>query len=97
MSTTQATPSKARLHGLLIFAGSLVAGLGVYWLIFHFLAGAGKTRLPAYPLALPLVGMMIGALELITGAPIAQIDQGWQRLPGYVQAPVAIVGSRCQP
>ena len=37
--------------------------------------------------------MMIGALELVTGAPIGEVDQSWQRLPAYVQAPIAIVGS----
>ncbi len=82
-----------RMRGFLILAGSLVAGAGVYWLLFDFLAGAGRVRLPAYPLALPLVGILIGTLELITGVPIRQLDEGWQTLPGYVKAPVAIVGS----
>jgi hypothetical protein len=92
LATTD-VPTSARRHGLLVFSGSLIAAVAVYWLLFHFLTGSGTARLPAYPLALPLVGMMIGALELITGAPISQIDKGWQRLPVYVQAPVAIVGS----
>jgi hypothetical protein len=82
-----------RMRGFLILAGSLVAGAGVYWLLFDFLAGAGRVRLPAYPLALPLVGILIGTLELLTGVPIRRLDEGWQKLPGYVKAPVAIVGS----
>jgi hypothetical protein len=61
--------------------------------LFDFLAGAGRVRLPAYPLALPLVGILIGTLELITGVPIRRLDEGWQKLTGYVKAPVAIVGS----
>ena len=39
------------------------------------------------------MGILIGTLELITGVPIRQLDEGWQKLPGYVKAPVAIVGS----
>ncbi len=58
-----------RMRGFLILAGSLVAGAGVYWLLFDFLAGAGRVRLPAYPLALPLVGILIGTLELLTCVP----------------------------
>src|SRR5262245_55415443 len=92
MSTTQPATSNARLHGLVVFVVSLVAGLGAYWFLFHFLPGTGTARLPAYPLALPLAGLMVGALEMLTGAPIAKIDQGWQRLPVYVQAPVALFG-----
>lgn len=83
-----------RMRGFLILAGSLVAGAGVYWLLFHFLADAhGRVRLPVYPLALPLVGLVIGSLEWMTGVPIRRLDEGWQKLPGYVRAPVAIVGS----
>jgi ABC-type branched-subunit amino acid transport system permease subunit len=81
----------ARMRGLLIFAGSLVVGLGAYWLVFHVLSKQTATILQ-YPLALPLVGMLIGALELITGVPIQHLDEGWQKLPGYVQTPVALVG-----
>ena len=82
-----------RLRGLLVLAGSLVAGFGVYWLLFHVLADPRGTRFYAYPLALPLVGMAIGTMELITGVPIQRLDEGWQKLPAYVKAPLAIVGS----
>ena len=82
-----------RMRGFLILAGSLVAEAGVYWLVFHVLAGARGLRYFAYPLALPLVGIVVGGLEWMTGVPIRHIDEGWQKLPGYVRAPVAIVGS----
>ncbi len=83
-----------RIRGLLIVAGSLVAGAGVYWLIFHVLGNArAPVRVAAYPLALPLLGTMVGTLELITGVPIRNLDQGWQKLPGYVRVPLALVGS----
>jgi hypothetical protein len=83
-----------RTRGLLILAGSLVAGAGVYWLIFNVFANASHTtRVAAYPLALPLVGMAVGSLELATGVPIQRLDEGWQKIPGYVRIPVAIVGS----
>src|SRR5262245_12063564 len=82
-----------RTHGLMLFAGSAVAGVAGYWFLFHFLAGAsGHVRLPAYPLALPLVGTLVGLLETVTGSPIKEIDQGWQRLPVYVKVPVGLVG-----
>jgi peptidoglycan/LPS O-acetylase OafA/YrhL len=80
-----------RTRGLLIFLGSLVAGVGAYWLVFHFLS-KGLAQILQYPLALPLVGMLIGALELITGVPIQRLDEGWQKLPAYVKAPVGLIG-----
>lgn len=83
-----------RMRGFLILMGSLVAGAGVYWLIFHWLADArGPVRVAVYPLALPLVGILIGALELATGVPVRRLDEGWQKLPGYVRTPLAIIGS----
>ena len=33
-----------RMRGFLILAGSLVAGAGVYWLVFHVLADARGLR-----------------------------------------------------
>ena len=80
-----------RTRGFLIFLGSLVAGIGAYWLVFHFLSKFWAQVLQ-YPLALPLVGLLIGALELITGVPIKRLDEGWQSLPAYVKAPVGLLG-----
>ena len=80
-----------RTRGFLIFLGSLVAGVGAYWLVFHVLT-KNLAQILQYPLALPLVGMFIGALELITGMPIHRLDEGWQKLPAYVKALVGLVG-----
>ena len=80
-----------RMRGFLILLGSLVAGAGAYWLVFHFLS-KNWAQILQYPLALPLVGMLIGALELITGMPINRLDEGWQKLPAYVKAPVGLIG-----
>jgi len=80
-----------RTRGFLIFLGSLVVGVGAYWLVFHVLT-KNWAQILQYPLALPLVGMLIGALELITGVSINRLDEGWQRLPAYVKAPVGLVG-----
>jgi hypothetical protein len=82
-----------RMRGFLIFAGSLVVGGAGYWLLFRYLTGPhGEVRLPAYPLALPLVGVVIGLLEWVTGLPMSRIDEGWQRLPWYGKVPVALFG-----
>ena len=81
-----------RTRGLLIFLGSLVAGLGAYGLIFHVLSAHGAQILQ-YPLALPLFGMLLGGLELVTGVPINRLDEGWQKLPGYVRAPLSLGGA----
>lgn len=80
-----------RTRGLLIFLASLAGGVGAYWLVFHFLSKAWANVLQ-YPLALPLVGMLVGALESITGVPIKRLDEGWQKLPAYVKAPVGLIG-----
>jgi hypothetical protein len=83
-----------RTRGFLTFLASAIAGVAGYWLLFHFLSGAqASVRLPAYPLALPIVGVIIGLLEWITGLPIRKIDEGWQRFPMYVQVPVGLIGA----
>jgi hypothetical protein len=82
----------ARTRGFLIFSVSLVLGLGAYWLVFHVLS-KGAAKVLQYPLALPLFGMLVGALELTTGTPINRLDEGWQKLPAYVKAPVGLVGA----
>ena len=45
-----------------------------------------------YPLALPIVGLLAGGLELITGVPIQRLNESWQRLPGYAQGAIGLVG-----
>jgi ABC-type branched-subunit amino acid transport system permease subunit len=81
-----------RTRGLLLFLGSLVAGLGAYALIFHVLSKHWADILQ-YPLALPLFGVLVGALELVTGVPINRLDEGWQTVPGYVRTPVSLGGA----
>ena len=81
-----------RTRGLLLLLGSLVAGLGAYALIFHVLSKNSADML-RYPLALPLVGVLVGALEFGTGVPINRLDDGWQKIPGYVRVPVSLFGA----
>ena len=81
-----------RMRGLLILLGSLVVGLGAYALVFHVGLSSGLARIARYPLALPLFGILVGALELTTGAPINRLDEGWQKLPAYVKAPIGLIG-----
>jgi hypothetical protein len=80
-----------RARGFVTLFASLVVGVGAYWLVFHVLPPFWAKVLQ-YPLALPLVGILIGALELITGVPINRLDEGWQKLPAYVKAPVGLIG-----
>lgn len=80
-----------RVRGLLILMGSVAGWLVLYWLLFHVMGGAGKVRVPAYPLALPLIGMVVGLVELATGVPFAQVADAWQRLPRWLQVPLGFV------
>jgi ABC-type branched-subunit amino acid transport system permease subunit len=81
-----------RTRGLLLLLGSLVAGLGAYALIFHVLTKFWADALQ-YPLALPLVGVLVGGLEFVTGVPISRLDEGWQKVPGYVRIPLSLMGA----
>ena len=81
-----------RTRGLLIFAGSLVVGFGAYWLVFHVLSKT-QAQIMQYPLALPLLGVLVGGLELATGVPINRLDQGWQTMPAYAKAPLGLTGA----
>jgi hypothetical protein len=80
-----------RVHGLLMASGSAVGAVALYGLFFHYLS-SGPHKVATYPLALPLVGVLLGLIETVTGVPIARADEAWQRLPGYVKVPVALVG-----
>lgn len=78
-----------RARGFLTLLGSVVGGLALYWFLFHVLSSAsGKTRVRAYPLALPLIGIVIGIIELATGLPFTKVDGAWQRLPWWLQVPL---------
>ena len=81
-----------RARGLWLFMGCTVAAAAAFWLVFPLLSDDWKKAF-AYSFALPVVGAVIGLLELATGSPIQKIDEGWQRVPGYVRIPTALIGS----
>jgi len=81
-----------RLRGLLIALASLVVGVAGYWLVFRVGISKELGRILQYPLALPLVGLLVGGLELVTGVPIQRLNEGWQKLPGYAQGTIGLVG-----
>jgi hypothetical protein len=71
-----------RARGLAIAAGSALAGAILYWLLFHALAESTRSvRIRVYPLALPLVGVFWGLIELIGGVPFSQLQAKWDTLP----------------
>ncbi len=80
-----------RMRGLRTVLGSGIVGLGLYWLLFHFVPKAtGSIRLPG-AIALPLVGVVVGLVELATGLPFTRVDQAWTRLPRWIQVPLGFV------
>ena len=80
-----------RVRGLLIVLGSAAAAAPLYWLLYYVLADGNRTRVPAYPLALPVVGMIYGATELVSGRPFADLARAWDSLPRWVQIPLGLV------
>jgi len=81
-----------RTRGFLIFSASLALAIGAYWLVFHLLSKS-QAQILQFPLALPLFGMFVGGLELVTGAPISRLNEAWKNLPAYVKAPVGLCGA----
>lgn len=78
-----------RTRGFLTLLASIGGWIALYWLLFHVLGGAGgNVSVPAYPLALPLIGLVIGVVELATGLPFTQVAEAWQRLPRWLQVPL---------
>ena len=70
-----------RVRGLGIVLGSAVAGAILYWVLFHALSQAtGTVRVKAYPLALPVVGVFWGLIELIGGVPLPQLQARWDTM-----------------
>ena len=85
-----------RMFGLLKMAGSALVGAGLFWawsLLLAPTARAGQGGMVKWLLALPLVGMLIGLIEVATGLPIQQAETAWQTAPGLVKYPAAIVVS----
>jgi len=85
-----------RVLGLLKMVGCLVVGGLLFWfrsgLLVQGAAGGGMLgEILKWALALPLVGFGVGLVELMTGLPIQQADAAWQRAPGLVKYPAAIV------
>lgn len=81
-----------RIRGFLIVLASLIAGAGAYWLVFRSGLSKEAVNVLQYPLALPIVGLLVGGLEFVTGVPIQRLNEGWQRLPGYAQGAIGLVG-----
>ena len=87
-----------RMLGLLKVAGCAAVGALLFWfrsgLLVQGAAGKGALgELIKWLLVLPVVGLGIGLIELATGLPIQQADTAWQKTPGLVKYPVAIVAS----
>lgn len=81
-----------RLRGLLIFLGSSVLAVLMGWLLFTWEAAAVKgAKIPALPFALPLVGMLWGLLELITGRRFKELDAWYQTIPMWIGYPVGCI------
>jgi hypothetical protein len=63
------------------------------WALFAWLATVRtQTRVPATPLAFPLVGMFWGLLELISGRRLMELDAWYQRSPKWIAFPVGCIG-----
>ena len=82
-----------RTRGLLLFLGNGAVAFALYRFVFPIFSGPVRHHVAAYGLAMPFVGAAIGLLEWTSGLPMSRLDEGWQRLPGYVRVPVALIGS----
>jgi hypothetical protein len=84
-----------RMRALLKVVGCALAGAGLFWLWSLLLAPTarpGQGGMVKWLLALPVVGMGIGLVELATGLPIQQAETAWQAAPALVKYPAALVG-----
>ena len=80
---------RVRARGFVTRLASLAGWAVLYWLFFRVLGGSrGTVRVAAYPLALPLIGMVAGTIELTTGLPFTQVAASWERLPRWLQVPL---------
>ena len=87
-----------RMRGLLTTVGCIVGGSLLFWfrsgLLVQGAAGGGILgEVIKWLLALPLIGTLVGLVELVTGLPIQKADAAWQQAPGIVKYPAAVVGS----
>jgi hypothetical protein len=70
-----------RVRGLVTILGS-GAVAGVLYLFLSFVLGhsAGSVRVPLVSAA-PLVGVLVGMIELVSGVPFTQVAAKWDSLP----------------
>ena len=86
-----------RMLGLAKVVGCAAVGALLFWfrsgLLVQGAAGGGVLgEILKWLLTLPLIGIGIGLVELMTGLPIQQAETAWQKTPGLVKYPAAIVG-----
>lgn len=78
-----------RLRGLLVFLLSTVLTIVMGFALFKWVNTATtRTRIPAAPFALPVVGMLWGLLELVTGRRFKELDAWYQKFPVWISYPV---------
>ena len=75
-----------RLRGLLIMLGSGAASGLLYLVLSWLVSGAtGRVSVPK-AFALPLVGVVVGLLELVSGVPFTKVASRWDTLPPSLRA-----------
>jgi hypothetical protein len=75
-----------RVRGLLIVIGSVVAT----WGLFLLLQWAAPPRVHRGA-ALPLVGVLWGLIELVSGVPLHELAQRWETLSKAVQGALSFL------
>jgi len=82
-----------RVRGLLIFLASTVATVVLGYVLVGWAANAPKgSRIPKMPFAIPVVGMLWGLLELVTGKAFRELDAWYQKFPMWQSYPVGCLG-----
>jgi hypothetical protein len=83
-----------RLRGLLIFLGATVLTIVMgLWLVEKATAGQVSTRSGSKMVfALPVIGMLWGLLELVTGRRFQELDAWYQKFPMWKSYPLGCLG-----
>jgi hypothetical protein len=80
-----------RIRGLLTILGSSAVAALLYLFLARVLSWSeGSVRLPLTA-AMPLVGVLIGAVELVSGVPFTQVASRWDALPRGVKAVLSLL------
>ncbi len=80
-----------RVRGLvIILASGAASGLLFLLLSWVLSESTGRVRVPVVA-ALPLAGVLVGVLELVSGAPFTQIASRWQTLPESARAVLSLL------